>query len=138
METQFHIISQLEHLNNNYKGGSQKSTSSGADSHLEEKVEALSAKVNTLIDKIDKFSNSINSGAVAIKQGLGDVHERITEAHSMIEEAHHQTASHIGHFFSESNSVWSWIKYTGSIVGAAIIVYGLLALVRKREPRKFI
>jgi predicted nucleic acid-binding Zn-ribbon protein len=117
------------------------SNSGSTNSHapgLEQKIDSLSSQLKAMNDKIEKLESSISKHHDALEVGLGDVHDRISEAHDTIHETNDRTSHHLGKAFSELESIWSWVKYTTLIVGLLIVVYGLLAMVRKKEERKFI
>lgn len=132
-------MSKLDKLNSKNWDSSSKSDSSVLDvKALEKKIDSLTAQVNSLNEKVAKLESFITQNANALEESLGTVHYSISQAHGKIDKAHLATSQHIGKAFAEVNSIWSWVKYTVSIVGSAILVYGLLALFRKKEERKFI
>jgi uncharacterized protein YoxC len=123
------------------KEKSKSSPNSGSATNdnqaLEKKIDSMTAQLQALTEKIGKLEGSISRNHNVLEVSLGDVHDRISEAHDTINETHDKTSNNLGKAVSEIERIWSWIKYTAFILGVLIVIYGALAMIRKKEERKF-
>lgn len=145
MENQFHIMSKLDILikeikENGNQGASSSSGSSQANTNaLQGKIDNMVSRLSALNEKIEHLEHSIHESHGSVAENLANLHNHVSEASDKFASANAEQSHYLGIAFSELNSIWSWVKFTLLVFVVSIFVYGILAMIRKKEdPRKFI
>lgn len=143
-ENQFHILEKLEGLESLlYSAQSSSSSSSTHDqgntnhaadtlSALRNQIIQLSHSLESIESKLEHAASVLNDLENKVHEKMGDVHQVISEASSHVIQSQEQTNARFEAISSHFGGTWSWFKYITSVFGLAIIIYGVLAIIRNK------
>ena len=151
-ENQFHILEKLENIENLLYSASSNSQSSSNNNNnnnghaadtlsaLRNQIGDLSHSLLSIESKLEHAGQFLTDLEKKFHDQMGDVHHVISEASSHVLQSQEQNNHRFEAITNHFGGAWSWFKYITSVLGVAIVIYAILAVVRNKTSsnRKFV